>query len=75
LYLPISQFLGLEVGIRQVTPGSIQKVYLPGIANSIGYRLTRNTLMFHTDDDDAKPYNQIDVLLTTSIKLTILFTT
>ena len=35
LYLPISQFVGVEIGIRQVAPDSIRKVYLPGIANHL----------------------------------------
>ena len=35
LYLPISQFVGVEFGIRQVAPDSIRKVYLPGIANHL----------------------------------------
>jgi hypothetical protein len=35
LYLPISQYVGVEIGIRQVAPDSIRKVYLPGIANHL----------------------------------------
>jgi hypothetical protein len=35
LYLPISRFIGIECGVRQIAPDSIRKVYLPGIANHL----------------------------------------
>jgi hypothetical protein len=35
LYLPISRFIGIECGVRQIAPESIRKVYLPGIANHL----------------------------------------
>ena len=34
-FVPISRFIGIECGVRQIAPESIGKVYLPGITNHL----------------------------------------